>query len=147
MMKDKLGGSLVKIFSLKYIMFRNFDTTELAHCLNQTEERVLMFAWDHGGTSMQFLSRKVGLEKGSLTTVIDSLESAGLVSRMRDPTDRRSFIVNPTPEGSRLAENIDALFDRHLEKILGKLTPEDRTEFERAAATFARLIPVLATQE
>jgi Transcriptional regulators len=147
MMKDKLGGSLVKIFSLRYIMFRNFGTAELDHGLNQTEERVLMFVWDHAGTSMQFLSRKVGLEKGSLTTVIDSLEAAGLVSRTRAESDHRSFIVKPTPQGSRLAEKIDALFDIHLEKILGRLPPDDRAEFEQAAATFARLIPLLAHQE
>lgn len=147
MMKDKLGGSLVKIFSLKYIMFKNFDTTTLGHGLNQTEERVLMFVWDHDGTSMHFLSRKAGLEKGSLTTVIDSLEAAGLVSRTRDESDRRSFIVKPTQAGSLLAENIDALFDRHLESILGKLSPEDRNEFEQATAAFGRLIPLLANQE
>ena len=147
MLKDKLSGSLVRIFSLKYVLFKTFDSTSLGHGLNKTEEQVLMIAWDHDGPTMQFLSRKAGLEKGSLTTVVDSLEEAGLVGRTRDETDRRSFIVKPTGAGSDLAKKIDALFDIHLENILGRLSTDERAEFEQAAKTFARLIPVLADKE
>jgi DNA-binding MarR family transcriptional regulator len=146
-MKDKLSGSLVRIFSLKHVLFKTFDTSALGHGLNKTEEQVLMISWDHGGASMQFISRKAGLEKGSVTTIVDTLEAVGLVSRTRDEADRRSFIVKPTDAGSNLAKQIDALFDGHLEHLLGKLSAEQRAEFEQAAAALARLIPVLASKE
>jgi DNA-binding MarR family transcriptional regulator len=94
---------------------------------------------------MQFLSREVGLEKGSFTTVIDSLEEKGLVLRSRGVADKRSFIITITTAGERLAERIDAIFHEHIEGILGKLTPEDRAEFERAIRTCARLVPILAS--
>jgi DNA-binding MarR family transcriptional regulator len=136
--------SMTVIFSLKHVLFRDFDITSLGFGLNKTEERVLMKTWLHDGVPMRFLSRDVGLEKGSLTTVIDSLEAKGLVSRTRDETDRRSFIVSPTPAGARRAEQIDALFRNHLEALLGKLSPEDRDEFERAALTFSRVVPLLS---
>jgi len=94
---------------------------------------------------MAFLSREAGLEKGSLTAVIDSLEAMGLVSRERDENDRRSFTITTTPAGALMAEQIEALFREHLSALLEKLSREDRLEFEKAAETFARLIPILAT--
>ncbi|MEV0229610.1 MarR family transcriptional regulator [Nonomuraea sp. NPDC050786] len=39
----------------------------------------------------------------SLTPVVDALESAGLVRREVDPANRRSTLVQITPEGRRLA--------------------------------------------
>ena len=96
---ERLAKSLTGVYSLKYIMFKSFDTSNLKLGLNKTEERVLMMSRNHTGTTMQFLSREAGLEKGSLTAVIDSLESKGLVSRERDEKDRRSFIVRPTQAG------------------------------------------------
>jgi DNA-binding MarR family transcriptional regulator len=142
---EKLAKSLPGVYSLKYILFKSFDSSSLNLGLNKTEERVLMMSRNHTGTTMQFLSREAGLEKGSLTAVIDSLEAKGLVARERDAKDRRSFIVRPTQAGERLAKEVDVLFIAHLTALLDKLTEADRLEFERAAHTFARLIPVIAS--
>lgn len=143
---ERLAKSLTGVYSLKYILFKSFDTSGLHLGLNKTEERVLMMSSNHAETPMQFLSREAGLEKGSLTAVIDSLEAKGLVSRERDVKDRRSFIVKPTQAGERLAKEVDTLFLAHLTTLLDRLTEEDRLEFERAALTFARLIPAIASQ-
>lgn len=145
MKHDDIAGSLGKIFSLKYILFNTFDTSPLKLEFNKTQERVLMMTWHHPGATMQFLSREAGLEKGSLTTVIDSLETAGLVSRRRDERDKRSFTVTTTDEGVKTAERIEALFREHLDTLLAKLPPEERIAFEKAVQTMNRVIPVLAS--
>jgi DNA-binding MarR family transcriptional regulator len=132
------------LFSLKYVFFSSFDSSSLGHGLNKTQERVLMIVWHHDNPPMRFLSHEAGLEKGSLTTVIDSLEALGLVLRERKEDDRRSFIVKTTPQGSRLAERINALFRDHLDALFGQLTQEERLEFERSAQSIARLIPRLS---
>lgn len=143
MKHDSIATSLGKIFSLKHILFSTFDTSSLALGLNKTEERVLMMAWHRADSSMRFLSREAGMEKGSLTTVIDSLEARGLVRRDRDEADRRSFIVRPTDDGCRVALRVETLFRDHLDALLKNLSTEDQAEFERAAKSFARLIPLL----
>ena len=145
MKHDDIAGSLGKIFSLKYILFNTFDTSPLQLELNKTQERVLMMTWHHPGATMQFLSREAGLEKGSLTTVIDSLEADGLVFRRRDERDKRSFTVMTTEEGVLLAERIESLFREHLDVLLAKLSPEERTAFANAVQTMNRIIPVLAS--
>jgi len=136
--------SLTKLFNLKHVLFSAFDISTLGLGLNRTQERVLMMAWHKHGASMQFLSREAGLEKGSLTTVIDSLEERGLVIRKRDESDHRSFIVTPTAEGKRQAQMIETLFHGHVETLLEKLTKEESIEFEKAVTVIAQLIPRLS---
>lgn len=140
---ESLSQSIIKVFCLKNAVFSTFDSSQLSLAINKTQERVLMMSWRHTKATMQFLSREAGLEKGSLTGVIDSLESLGLVERIRAEEDRRSFIIEPTAQGRELAEKIDVLFRAHLETILRTLPDEDRADFERAIITLARLIPRL----
>lgn len=42
----------------------------------------------------------------SATEVVDSLEAKGLVRRVPSPTDRRAVLVEPTPAGRTLAEEV-----------------------------------------
>ena len=140
---DSLSIAITKTFSLKNALFRTFDPTGLVPSVNKTQERVLMMSWKLKGASMRFLSREAGLEKGSLTTVVDSLEALGLVTRTRQEDDRRSFIVRPTAKGLALARRIDALFRAHLDALLAKLGDDERARFEEAIRTVARDIPRL----
>ncbi|HPX47031.1 MAG TPA: MarR family transcriptional regulator [Treponemataceae bacterium] len=132
-----IGQDIIAAFRLKRILFGTFDSSELNHGLNRTCERILMMIWHHGTYAMNELSYDAGLEKGSLTSVIDILEKRGFVSRTRSGTDRRSYLLSATDAGSRLAGRIDTLFITHLEHILAALDEEDRKQFGSAAAIFA----------
>jgi len=144
MQLEELNANLGPLFGLKFVFFNTFDSSSLAHNLNKTQERVLMMTWHHTKASMVFLSREAGLEKGSLTSIIDSLEKLNLVRRERDQDDHRSFCVIPTSAGECLAKQINALFCAHLDRMLGNLTENERQEFEKATQTLAALIPHLA---
>ncbi len=140
----KLEQNIRSVFRIKCALFKEFDSSPISVPINKTQERVLMIVWHHKSAQMQFLSAEVGLEKGSLTTVIDALERLDLVKRVRDGEDRRSITVCATPTGERVAEEIETLFLAHLERVCAKLTPEDRGEFAQAAETFARIMYTLA---
>jgi DNA-binding MarR family transcriptional regulator len=58
----------------------------------------------------------------SATSMIDSLETAGLVQRRADPTDRRSVLVGLTPEGLALMEHMGSLRRASAEALFGRLT-------------------------
>lgn len=111
--------------------------------LNHTQERILMMIWHRGSPKMKCLSDDAGLEKGSLTPVIDSLERLGLVRRVRSETDLRSFEVYPTLAGIRQAEIVEDFYERRLEGLLDRMGDGDRQEFIAALDTLGRLIPVL----
>ena len=140
---NSISIAITKTFSLKNAIFRTFAPSGLVPVINKTQGQVLMACWNHGGASMRLLSREAGLEKGSLTTVVDSLEELGLVTRTRQEGDRRSFIVRPTAKGRALARKIDALFHAHLDALLAKLEDDERARFEEAIETIARDIPRL----
>ena len=62
----------------------------------------LRHLWEGDGLSQAELSRRIGIERASSTSVLDGLERAGLIRRERDGGDRRRLIVFLTPEGAAL---------------------------------------------
>ncbi|WP_243719304.1 MarR family transcriptional regulator [Actinomadura sp. KC06] len=59
-----------------------------------------LHALNRGGpATAAALADRVGLTPGSLSRMIDRLESAGLVQRHPDPHDRRKTLLQPTAEG------------------------------------------------
>ena len=67
--------------------------------------------------SQRELAEAVGIQGATLTHHLDTMESAGLVTRRRDPANRRLHLVELTPAGDalflRLREAATA-FDRRL---------------------------------
>src|SRR5437868_193416 len=52
--------------------------------------------------SQRELAEAVGIKGATLTHHLDAMESAGLVTRQRDPANRRLHVVRLTPEGEDL---------------------------------------------
>jgi DNA-binding MarR family transcriptional regulator len=59
--------------------------------------------------SMREFADALGIDPPNATTVIDDLESAGLVRRRPHPTDRRAKLVEATRKGKELARRADAI--------------------------------------
>jgi MarR family transcriptional regulator, organic hydroperoxide resistance regulator len=55
---------------------------------------------------------------GGASQAVDRLESAGLCARRANPSDRRSSIVELTPEGTELLRIAAPVFDRELDRLL-----------------------------
>ncbi|WP_326820992.1 MarR family winged helix-turn-helix transcriptional regulator [Streptosporangium sp. NBC_01756] len=84
------------------------------------------------------LAEAVGIQGATLTHHLNAMESTGLLTRRRDPANRRAHMVEFTQEGEvlfhRLREAAMA-FDRQLRSGLEQ---EDVAAFERVLATLAR---------
>src|SRR5262249_38720321 len=58
-----------------------------------------------GPRSQQHLGAPPGVHRTIMVKVVDDMEAAGLIERRRNPADRRSYALEPTPEGlAKLAE-------------------------------------------
>jgi DNA-binding MarR family transcriptional regulator len=79
-----------------------FDSTviELAG-VNRTDWRCLDILGTRGPMTAGQLAEAVRLTTGAVTGVLDRLEGAGLVRRVRDTDDRRKVIVEVTDEVDR----------------------------------------------
>ncbi|QKW33482.1 MarR family transcriptional regulator [Actinomadura sp. NAK00032] len=53
----------------------------------------------HGPLTAAGLARHVDLTSGSVSRMIDRLDAAGCVERVRDSADRRRVLIEPTAEG------------------------------------------------
>jgi DNA-binding MarR family transcriptional regulator len=144
MIDKDLALAVTRAFGLKNAIFRGLENPAIEPQLGDSQKRVLMIAWRLEGVPMQALSREAGLEKGSLTAVVDTLESLDLVERVRQDDDRRSFTVKPTPRGAELARKIDARFRSHVESVLVRLDPAERARFVEAIRTIARDLSLLS---
>lgn len=76
------------------------------------------------------LSELVLKPMGSITQVVDRIESAGLVTRHPDPDDRRRILVQLTAEGLDRAERGDGAYRASRERVLAQLEPEELTAID-----------------
>jgi DNA-binding MarR family transcriptional regulator len=73
-----------------------------AHNLKPRQFQILGLLHDHGGLGQGELGQAMGIDPSILVTLLNPLEVDELVSRRRDPGDRRRHLVTLTPAGERL---------------------------------------------
>lgn len=66
------------------------------------------------------------LSSGAMTNRIDRLEQEGIVTRLRDPHDRRSVIVQLTPKGIELSDKVMPVLLEKEKQLLAELTTEEK---------------------
>ena len=79
-----------------------------------------------GPQSVRDLGRRVELTSGSMTTAIDRLETRGLVTRADHPTDRRTWVIHLTPDGTALISKVFAGHEQAMERAMRGLSKSDR---------------------
>jgi MarR family transcriptional regulator, organic hydroperoxide resistance regulator len=63
---------------------------------------VMLVLWEGDGLMVSELGQRLSLDSGTLTPLLKRLESAGLVSRLRDAADERRVHIHLTAAGRRL---------------------------------------------
>ncbi len=87
--------------------------------------------------SQRELADAVGIREATLTHHLAAMESSGLISRRRDPANRRVQVVELTPGGEAAFVRLRAVamaFDRQLRR---GFSDEEITEFEVLLGRFA----------
>ncbi|MFC6880620.1 MarR family winged helix-turn-helix transcriptional regulator [Actinomadura yumaensis] len=86
------------------------------------------------------LAGQLDIVPRSATSIVDALESAGLVTRAPDPANRRSLLVQPTPEGRAIRDRMWAARREAVEDVLSPLTDDQR-------ATLRTLLTIIDAHE
>ena len=63
---------------------------------------VMLVLWEGDGLMVSELGQRLSLDSGTLTPLLKRLESAGLVSRLRDVADERRVHIHLTAAGRKL---------------------------------------------
>ncbi len=104
------------------------------HGLSIIQTRLLGVLRDREPT-MNALGRHLGLDKSSVSGLVDRARRRGLVTRTVSPADRRAVQVSVTDTGRQLAGQVAAAFTERVETFTAGLADADR-----------RLLSQLATQ-
>lgn len=91
--------------------------------LGQADAHVLAALADAGSRTIADLHRDFGHRRSTLTSIVDRLETRGLVTREIEPADRRSFRVRLTPKGRQTARRIADVF-RRIDARVGRAASE-----------------------
>ncbi len=94
--------------------------------INATEFGVLQLLHLSGPLPLGEVAAKQMLSTGSMTYVIDSLESHGYVQRVACPKDRRRLYAALTESGVELVERILPEHAAEINRITAALTPDEQ---------------------
>jgi DNA-binding MarR family transcriptional regulator len=83
------------------------------------------------GIDQRTLAASIGFDTSTLGGVVDRLEARGWVKRQVSPEDRRARLLQVTPEGKQLLQELSASVLSTQERILAPLPEAERQEFLR----------------
>lgn len=64
------------------------------------------------------IAQAVAITVGGASQAVDRLERAGWCARKANPADRRSSVLELTPDGRRLLDRASPVFDQELDRLL-----------------------------
>src|SRR3954469_16299013 len=94
----------------------------------------------HGPLTPTELARLECIQRPTATRIVARLEDAGLVDRVADPQDRRSFTVSATARGRALMHKVRSRKNAYLARRIRRLDEDDLATLERAAALLEDLL-------
>jgi DNA-binding MarR family transcriptional regulator len=104
--------------------------------LTQAEAHILCHLHECGDSSIADLHGAFAHKRSTLTSVLDRLDSRGLILRVPSEKDRRSFVVSLTRRGKTKAAKVHGLLES-LEA--GVLRATDRRALDATAQVLQRL--------
>lgn len=93
------------------------------------QPKVLDYLKDHDGTSQKDIARGCHIEPGTLTTLLNRMEEAGLVERRMMNGNRRSLYVFLTDKGKEQLELVTAAFSEMEAEAFRGLSETERKTF------------------
>lgn len=98
--------------------------------INQAQGRILFFLWQNDGVPIQEVSRLTGLEKSTLTSMLDRLEAAGHIYRETCSQDRRRTLVRVAQQSSPLRSGYQQAVGQMIEAFYQGFSPQEIHLFE-----------------
>jgi DNA-binding MarR family transcriptional regulator len=130
----RVAMSELKCIGSERLVRQGISMTQL-HVMNMLER--------HGEMAMSRLAEMLDVSLSNATGLIDRIEERGFVERIRVPSDRRIVLVRITDRGRAVMEEVEALREATLERVLDRL---DETQLKRVAAALADVrLAVIAT--
>ncbi|AFS79402.1 MarR family transcriptional regulator [Gottschalkia acidurici 9a] len=124
----KLFFEFSPLYQKKIISFFSKCGDKTYKC-NSSQVKAIMIIGGKESIIPTKLGQCLGLQKGSLTTLLDSLENMNLIKRSSHPEDRRKTLISLTEEGNNLRNLKLEEFQNNISKLFSKFPEEKLDEF------------------
>jgi DNA-binding MarR family transcriptional regulator len=105
-------SAISNIFRAATTVRNHMERTVLSKAdLSFTAFVVLWVLWIWGEQEARYVAAESGISRGTLTGVVSTLETRGLVRRRIHPDDRRSVLVMATKDGEKLMRRLFPQFN------------------------------------
>ncbi len=128
---------------LSFVVQGMLEHRAAEHGLSIIQARLLGVLRDRTPT-MNDLARLLGLDKSSVTGLVDRAERRGLVMRVPSTTDRRVVLVSLTGDGRALVSQAAACFETDVLTMLDRLPARDR---DALSGLVSRLLAAHAAEQ
>ena len=90
---------------------------------------VLGILRDFGSISPSELGERLIVTRATVTGLLDSLERRGYVRRSANPADRRGLIVELTPSGRVVVQQLRTIIHRHEKELMSGFTDAELRDY------------------
>jgi DNA-binding MarR family transcriptional regulator len=125
-------GIVDGLAQLSFLVQHELGQVAAEHGLSIIQLRLLGVLRDRT-PGMQELARHLGLDKSSMTGLVDRAERRNLVQRIPAPHDGRGIQVSLTEQGHELARACTAEVNRRIQDLTSVLTQAQRGQLSRMA--------------
>jgi DNA-binding MarR family transcriptional regulator len=103
------------------------DEAAQAHGLSAGREWIVLSALSTGPRQTQLaLAHSLGVDKTTMTSLLDRMEARGLITRSTDTHDRRARIPELTEHGRRVQAEVTGARDRVEQALLSAFTAQEQ---------------------
>jgi DNA-binding MarR family transcriptional regulator len=117
-------GSMVLLTRLSRVVYRHATDANIGMTLKQYA--TLSSLRIPGALSQKELCTSMHLDPNNCVLLLNDLETAGHIRRVRDPSDRRRHIVEITAAGRRALDQAERALNGVEDAVLGPLDAEER---------------------
>lgn len=108
--------------------------------LSKNQPMVIKIIGMEGEVMPSTIGKYTGMEKSSLTRMVDDLEKKGIVFRKTDPDDRRKVLVSLTEKGLRYYNDLNEIAAEMADEILKFVDEKDIGDYVQSLETMVRIL-------
>ncbi len=106
--------------------------------ISANENYMLMYLFDKGEVTQDEISSYFGIDKGSISKTVSSLESKGYIEKKINQDNKRSNLVYITKKGIQTFKETKKLLDMWHKDILNNISSEELDILTKTLSTMAR---------
>jgi DNA-binding MarR family transcriptional regulator len=106
--------------------------------LKPRETQALLRLRDNGAMSQQALGTALDIDASNLVALLNDLEAVSLISRRRDPEDRRRHVVEISRRGTKLVGEVERAAGEVEDQFFADLDEDERAALQGLLARVAQ---------